>query len=89
MVFGKVVKGMDVVKNIERYGSQSGKTSAPVVIADCGQLSWCAPRAALLQRWLARRRVLRVLCWQPPPGQRARADATWLGCCGLRRMTAS
>merc|ERR1712217_482389 len=36
-VFGSVVEGMDVVKKIEACGSQSGKTSAPVVIADCGQ----------------------------------------------------
>jgi hypothetical protein len=30
---------MDVVKNIEGQGSQSGKPSNDVVIADCGQLS--------------------------------------------------
>jgi peptidylprolyl isomerase len=38
VVFGNVVEGMDVVKKIESVGSQSGKTSSPVVIADCGQL---------------------------------------------------
>merc|ERR1711990_624830 len=38
VVFGSVVEGMDVVKKIEAVGSQSGKTSKPVVIADCGQL---------------------------------------------------
>jgi len=38
VVFGKVVKGMEVVKAIEAVGSQSGQTSKPVVIADCGQL---------------------------------------------------
>merc|ERR1712028_145970 len=37
-VFGSVSEGMDVVKKIEGVGSQSGKTSAPVVVADCGQL---------------------------------------------------
>mmetsp|Transcript_61527 Transcript_61527/g.165526 ORF Transcript_61527/g.165526 Transcript_61527/m.165526 type:complete len:172 (+) Transcript_61527:72-587(+) len=37
-VFGSVSEGMDVVKKIEGVGSQSGKTSAPVVIANCGQL---------------------------------------------------
>merc|ERR1719207_278906 len=37
VVFGSVVEGMDVVKKIEAVGSQSGKTSKPVVIADCGQ----------------------------------------------------
>ena len=39
VVFGNVTGGMDVVKAIEAVGSQSGKTSKPVVIADCGQLS--------------------------------------------------
>merc|ERR1712100_184689 len=38
VVFGSVVEGMDVVKKIESYGSQSGQTSAKIVIADCGQL---------------------------------------------------
>jgi peptidylprolyl isomerase len=39
VVFGEVTSGMDVVKKIEALGSQSGKTSKKVVIADCGQLS--------------------------------------------------
>ena len=39
VVFGKVSKGMDVVKAIEAVGSSQGKTSKPVIIADCGQLS--------------------------------------------------
>jgi len=38
VVFGSVVEGMDVVKKIESYGSQSGKTSQKVVIQNCGQL---------------------------------------------------
>mmetsp|Transcript_27996 Transcript_27996/g.43524 ORF Transcript_27996/g.43524 Transcript_27996/m.43524 type:complete len:166 (+) Transcript_27996:79-576(+) len=38
-VFGSVVDGMDVVSAIESVGSQSGRTSAKVVVADCGQLS--------------------------------------------------
>nr|AGZ87978.1 peptidyl-prolyl cis-trans isomerase A [Conus caracteristicus] len=38
VVFGSVVEGMDVVTKIEKVGSQSGKTSEKVVIADCGQL---------------------------------------------------
>merc|ERR1719311_375714 len=38
-VFGSVVEGMDVVKRCEAVGSQSGKTSKAVVIADCGQLA--------------------------------------------------
>jgi cyclophilin family peptidyl-prolyl cis-trans isomerase len=39
VVFGEVVKGLDVVKKIESYGSQSGKTKAQVVITDSGQLA--------------------------------------------------
>eukprot|EP00658_Telonema_sp_P-2_P080405 TRINITY_DN79_c0_g1_i3.p1 TRINITY_DN79_c0_g1~~TRINITY_DN79_c0_g1_i3.p1 ORF type:complete len:138 (-),score=49.00 TRINITY_DN79_c0_g1_i3:159-572(-) len=39
VVFGSVTAGMDVVQAIEGVGSQSGATSAKVVIADCGQLS--------------------------------------------------
>merc|ERR1719182_1150152 len=38
VVFGSVTGGLDVVKKIEAVGSQSGKTSQAVVIADCGQL---------------------------------------------------
>merc|ERR1712141_810257 len=38
VVFGKVVEGMDVVKRVESFGSDSGKTSKKIVIADCGQL---------------------------------------------------
>nr|XP_046231780.1 peptidyl-prolyl cis-trans isomerase-like [Scatophagus argus] len=38
VVFGSVVEGMDVVRNIEKYGTGDGKPKAKVVIADCGQL---------------------------------------------------
>merc|ERR1712242_658587 len=38
VVFGSVVEGMDVVKKIESVGSQSGKTSRPVMVAASGQL---------------------------------------------------
>merc|ERR1712189_58538 len=38
VVFGRVTSGMDVVKAIEGVGSESGKTSAKVVIADSGVL---------------------------------------------------
>jgi len=36
VVFGRVTEGMDVVKTIESYGSQSGKTSKKLVVANCG-----------------------------------------------------
>ncbi|KAH7574922.1 hypothetical protein JRO89_XS02G0022200 [Xanthoceras sorbifolium] len=39
VVFGQVVEGLDVIKNVEKVGSSSGRTSKPVVVADCGQLS--------------------------------------------------
>ncbi|XP_051971742.1 peptidyl-prolyl cis-trans isomerase-like [Xyrauchen texanus] len=38
VVFGKVVQGLDVVDAIESKGSGSGKSSAKILIADCGQL---------------------------------------------------
>jgi len=38
VVFGKVVKGMDVVKAVEAVGSQSGDCSKKVVVADCGEI---------------------------------------------------
>ena len=38
VVFGQVKSGLEVLAAMEQRGSQSGKTSAPIVIADCGQL---------------------------------------------------
>jgi cyclophilin family peptidyl-prolyl cis-trans isomerase len=38
VVFGQVVEGMEVVKKIEGLGSESGRTKAKIVIADCGEL---------------------------------------------------
>merc|ERR1739841_184511 len=38
-VFGSVTEGMDVVKKVESFGSETGKTSKKIEIADCGQLS--------------------------------------------------
>ena len=38
VVFGKVVDGYSVVKEMEKVGSDSGSTSQTVVIEDCGQL---------------------------------------------------
>jgi peptidylprolyl isomerase len=38
VVFGKAIKGMDVVKAMEAQGSSSGRTAQPVVLEDCRQL---------------------------------------------------
>jgi len=38
VVFGSVVEGLDVVRKMEAVGSESGKTSKPVVIENSGQL---------------------------------------------------
>lgn len=38
VVFGHVIDGLDVMRKMEKVGTQSGKTSRPVVIADCGEL---------------------------------------------------
>merc|ERR1712096_366333 len=39
VVFDSVVEGMDVVKKVEAVGSQSGETSAKVIVSDCGELA--------------------------------------------------
>jgi peptidyl-prolyl isomerase F (cyclophilin D) len=38
VVFGKVAEGMDIIKEIEKYGSGSGQTSKKIVISDCGEI---------------------------------------------------
>ena len=38
VVFGSVVKGMDVVKKMEAYGTPSGAPRAKIAIAHCGKL---------------------------------------------------
>jgi peptidyl-prolyl isomerase F (cyclophilin D) len=38
VVFGSVVEGLDVLKKIESFGSQSGKTSKEIVIINCGEV---------------------------------------------------
>ena len=40
VVFGQVVEGFDVMKTVEKVGSRVGMTSKPVLISNCGQLSW-------------------------------------------------
>eukprot|EP00698_Gefionella_okellyi_P011494 TRINITY_DN3034_c0_g3_i1.p1 TRINITY_DN3034_c0_g3~~TRINITY_DN3034_c0_g3_i1.p1 ORF type:complete len:686 (-),score=178.22 TRINITY_DN3034_c0_g3_i1:1069-3126(-) len=39
VVFGKVVEGMHVVREIERTGSTTGKTKERVTIVDCGEIT--------------------------------------------------
>jgi cyclophilin family peptidyl-prolyl cis-trans isomerase len=38
VVFGAVVEGLEVVKKVESFGTESGRPRARIVIADCGQL---------------------------------------------------
>lgn len=38
VVFGQVVEGMGVVRKMEKYGTQSGKTSRSMMIVDCGEV---------------------------------------------------
>ncbi|KAG8703329.1 Multifunctional pyrimidine synthesis protein CAD [Ceratobasidium sp. 395] len=38
VVFGEVVEGLDIVKKIESYGSQSGKTSKKITITRSGKV---------------------------------------------------
>ncbi|CCW68236.1 unnamed protein product [Phytomonas sp. Hart1] len=38
VVFGRVVEGIDIVKSIERLGSESGRTRSRIAIANCGEI---------------------------------------------------
>jgi cyclophilin family peptidyl-prolyl cis-trans isomerase len=38
VVFGRVLEGMDVVKKVEKKGSNSGTPRAKIIIKDCGEL---------------------------------------------------
>ncbi|XP_025208764.1 peptidyl-prolyl cis-trans isomerase-like [Melanaphis sacchari] len=38
VVFGSVTEGMDVVKKLESYGTDTGETKKKVVVANCGEL---------------------------------------------------
>jgi len=38
VVFGRVLEGMDVVKKVEKKGSESGTPRAKIIIKDCGEL---------------------------------------------------
>lgn len=39
VVFGKVVRGLDIVKKIEQLGTADGKPARLVKIIDCGEFS--------------------------------------------------
>ena len=39
VVFGSVVEGMDIIKKVESFGSRSGKTTAKIVVEECGEIS--------------------------------------------------
>jgi len=39
VVFGRVIEGLDIVKAVEARGTQSGRPSAVITIADCGELT--------------------------------------------------
>ena len=36
VVFGEVVKGLEILAELEKYGTQDGRPTAKVVISDCG-----------------------------------------------------
>ncbi|KEG11197.1 putative cyclophilin [Trypanosoma grayi] len=38
VVFGRVTEGIEIVKKMERLGSESGKTRGRITIADCGEV---------------------------------------------------
>lgn len=38
VVFGRVTRGLDVLKHLEAFGSKSGRPTEAVIIANCGQM---------------------------------------------------
>lgn len=38
VVFGRVVEGMNIVRQVEQQGTKTGKPYMKVVIAECGEL---------------------------------------------------
>lgn len=38
VVFGAVTEGMDVVKKLESYGTDTGETKKKIIVANCGEI---------------------------------------------------
>jgi len=38
VVFGQVLEGMDIVREMEGQGTACGETNAPIIIEDCGEI---------------------------------------------------
>ena len=45
VVFGEVIKGQDVLKQLEDAGTRSGTTKAKFAIDDCGEIQAVVPKA--------------------------------------------
>jgi cyclophilin family peptidyl-prolyl cis-trans isomerase len=39
VVFGEVTEGLEIIKKVEGYGTDSGKPKVPVVVTDCGEIA--------------------------------------------------
>ncbi len=39
VVFGRVISGMDVVEEMVKFGSKSGKVKGNIMIKDCGVIN--------------------------------------------------
>lgn len=38
VVFGSVAEGLDVIKKLETYGTDTGETKKKIIVANCGEL---------------------------------------------------
>lgn len=50
VVFGQIIEGMPLVKQIEKLGSPNGSTRKRIVIAACGELPRAAPQISILSK---------------------------------------
>jgi hypothetical protein len=39
VVFGRIVEGMDLLRELENLGTESGAVTSDIIVSDCGQLS--------------------------------------------------
>ena len=79
---------MEVVRAIEKVGSQGGTCSQKVVIADCGQLSWCDSQLQSVASSCFARALHLTHAFIPAECDRHAASAPCCGGCTLRTRMA-
>jgi peptidylprolyl isomerase len=74
VVFGRVVQGLEILKAMEKQGSQSGKTRQRVEIADCGDLKQVAAAKKAAAAAPAKPAATSSAKTSVPPSKKAEAE---------------